>query len=44
VILARLVAFGADNGAHALSELDAVDLEPISLAAPGAGMITRSST
>jgi hypothetical protein len=29
--MARLVAFGADNGTHALSELDTVDLEAIAL-------------
>jgi hypothetical protein len=29
--MARLVAFGADNRTHALSELDTVDLEAIAL-------------
>ena len=29
--MARLVAFGADNGTLALSELDTVDLEAIAL-------------
>jgi len=29
--MARLVSFGGDNGTHALSELDAVDLEALAL-------------
>jgi len=29
--MARLLAFGADNGTHALSELDTVDLEALAL-------------
>jgi hypothetical protein len=29
--MARLVAFGAENGTHALAELDSVDWEAIAL-------------